>query len=98
MKIEHTILELRTRHAFHIARAAAPPVRRTVWLRLIDSDGVEGWGEAAANPYYGETADTVVALVPVFRDALTESAQDPFAHARAEVQTEVAGQRTRAPR
>ena len=90
MRLEHTILELRTRHAFHIARAAASPVRRTVWLRLIDDDGLEGWGEAAANAYYGESADTVVALLPVFRSALADAAQDPFAIERAEFALEAA--------
>lgn len=59
MRIELQTLELRTRHAFHIARMHAPPSRRTVWVRLIDEDGVEGWGEApTSTPYYGETADT----------------------------------------
>jgi L-alanine-DL-glutamate epimerase-like enolase superfamily enzyme len=88
MRLEHTILELRTRHAFHIARAAAPTTRRTVWLRLIDDDGVVGWGEAAANAFYGESADTVVALLPTFRLALAETARDPFALERAEAAVE----------
>lgn len=90
MRIEHEILDLRTRHAFHIARAAAPPARRTVWLRLIDDDGVEGWGEAAANAYYGETADTVVALLPLFQDALARVGveHDPFALQAAETALE----------
>lgn len=98
MHLEHQILELRTRYAFHIARAAAPPVRRTVWLRLIDDDGVEGWGEAAANPYYGETADTVVALLPVFREALKAAGDDPFALERAEAAIEHAVHRNPAAR
>jgi len=72
MKITHEILDLRTRHAFHIARAQGAPVRRTVWLRLCTRDGLEGWGEAAANAYYGETADTVVALVPLYERALAD--------------------------
>jgi L-Ala-D/L-Glu epimerase len=70
MKLTHEIIELRTRHAFNIARAAAPPVRRSVWVRLTLDDGSEGWGEAAANAYYGETADTVVALLPLYEAAL----------------------------
>jgi L-Ala-D/L-Glu epimerase len=70
MKLTHEILELQTRRAFHIARAAAPPVRRSVWIRLVLDDGTEGWGEAAANAYYGETADTVVALLPLYDAAL----------------------------
>lgn len=73
MRVEHTILELHTRHAFHIARATAPPVRRNVFVRVIDDDGTEGWGEAAANAYYGETADTVTALLPRYERALNDA-------------------------
>ena len=75
-RIEHDVLELRTTHAFHIARAAAPATRRTVWVRLLADDGTEGWGEAAANAYYGETADTVLALLPVYERALRAVAAD----------------------
>ena len=74
--IETAVLELRTRHAFHIARAAAPPVRRNVWVRIRTADGEEGWGEAAANAYYGETADTVLALMPRYQQALNECGAD----------------------
>ncbi|CAN5869523.1 dipeptide epimerase [soil metagenome] len=76
MKIEHEIIELRTRHAFNIARAAGDPVRRSVWLRLRDDDGLEGWGEAAPNAYYGETAETVVALLPRYEAALDKALSD----------------------
>lgn len=85
MKLQAEILELRTLHAFHIARAAAPPVRHTVWIRLHDSDGNEGWGEAAATPFYGETAETVIAVLPRLEAALGEVAsEDPFALERLE--------------
>jgi L-alanine-DL-glutamate epimerase-like enolase superfamily enzyme len=84
MHIDFEILELHSRHAFHIARAASPAVRRTVWLRLRDDDGIEGWGEAAANAYYGETADTVVALLPIFERVLNDMGDDVFAIERAE--------------
>jgi L-Ala-D/L-Glu epimerase len=56
-------IELRTTHAFTIARAVAPPVRRNVWVRLRDGDGAEGWGEAAPTPYYGETDASVLAAL-----------------------------------
>ncbi|HEX6940582.1 MAG TPA: dipeptide epimerase [Longimicrobiales bacterium] len=94
MQIECEVLELRTRHAFRIARAGsyggpeegvpAPP-RRSVWVRLRDGDGVEGWGEAAPLPYYGETADTVVAVLPWVAE-LVEAASggDAFALERIE--------------
>jgi L-Ala-D/L-Glu epimerase / N-acetyl-D-glutamate racemase len=71
MRLEHEILELRTRHAFHIARARGDAVRRTVLVRVLDDDGTEGWGEApVSTPYYGETADTVVAVLPRLEAAL----------------------------
>ena len=76
LRIISEIIELPTRHPFHIARAAAPPVRRSVWFRLIDEAGAEGWGEAAANAYYGESVDTVLALVPTFEEVLKDSTHD----------------------
>jgi L-Ala-D/L-Glu epimerase len=76
MKLHHEVLELRTRHAFNIARAAGAPVRRNVWLRVTDDAGTEGWGEAAANAYYGETAETVQAVLPRIAAAVQASA-DP---------------------
>lgn len=85
MRLDYEVLELTTRHPFHIARAAAPPVRRSVWVRLRDDEGVEGWGEAAATPFYGETAETVVALLPRLAPELSEAAAgDPFAIERIE--------------
>jgi L-Ala-D/L-Glu epimerase len=86
MQLDFEILELRTRHAFHIARMAAPPARRSVWIRLRDRDGVEGWGEAAVStPYYGETADTVAAVLPLLAAAVAEAADgDPLALERTE--------------
>ncbi|HET8655930.1 MAG TPA: dipeptide epimerase [Longimicrobiaceae bacterium] len=67
MLLDFSILDLRTRHAFSIARLAAPASRRSLWVRLRDEEGREGWGEAAANPYYGETAETVVAVLERLR-------------------------------
>lgn len=79
MRISVEVLELRTRHAFHIAREAAPPARRSVWVRIEDGEGNEGWGEAAATPYYGETAETVLAVLPRLEPALRDAAGgDPF--------------------
>jgi L-alanine-DL-glutamate epimerase-like enolase superfamily enzyme len=58
MEVASEILELPTRHEFRTAREGAR-LRRSVWLRLRGGDGVEGWGEAAATPFYGETAEIV---------------------------------------
>ncbi|HEX2077503.1 MAG TPA: dipeptide epimerase [Longimicrobium sp.] len=85
MKLTFDIVELRTKHAFNIARETAPPARRMVWVRVRDQDGVEGWGEASPQPFYGETADTVAAALPRLAGALEAAAQgDPFALERIE--------------
>ena len=74
MRLEYDIVELRTRHAFNIARMKDDFVRRTVHVRLIDDDGLEGWGEApVSTPYYGETADTVAAVLPMLEKAIRDS-------------------------
>src|SRR5690349_24278084 len=66
MKLEHEIIAVHTRTPFVIARGGASEWRR-VWVRVIDHDGAEGWGEAAPNRFYGETTDSVIATL----DALT---------------------------
>jgi len=44
-----------------------------VVVTVSDEDGLEGWGEAAPNRYYGESVETVVAALesfaPIVRDA-----------------------------
>ncbi len=80
MHVEWELLDLQTRHAFHIARQAAPPTRRTVWVRVRDVEGLEGWGEAPATPFYGEIAETVVAVLP----RLVTHLEDPWALERTE--------------
>jgi L-alanine-DL-glutamate epimerase-like enolase superfamily enzyme len=72
LKLSWEPLDLHTTYAFHIARAPAPPVRRNVWVRLTDRDGREGWGEAAPSLFYGESADTVAAVLPNYEAALAE--------------------------
>ena len=86
MKLTWEVLELRTRHPFAIARAASVPVRRSVWVRIADAEGGEGWGEAAVTtPYYGETADTAVAVLPLLDRVLDGVADEgPFALERIE--------------
>ncbi|HSL72503.1 MAG TPA: hypothetical protein VK864_19800, partial [Longimicrobiales bacterium] len=73
LSLSYDVIDLETRHAFHIARAAAPARRRAVWVRITDDNGIDGWGEAAPNAYYGETADTVASaleqLTPVLQSA-----------------------------
>jgi L-alanine-DL-glutamate epimerase-like enolase superfamily enzyme len=67
--MEAEVLNLRTRHPFVIARGGQSDYR-TVWVRLIDPGGLEGWGEAAPNRIYGETADTVLAALQTYAEHL----------------------------
>ena len=69
LRLEAEILELKTKHPFIIARGSRDTYR-TVMVRLIDGDGVEGWGEAAPQRYYGETAETVLAAMQAYATAL----------------------------
>ncbi len=62
LRLAAEVLELRTRHPFTIARGGGS-TRRSVWVRLADVSGAEGWGEAAPSAYYGESADTVLAAL-----------------------------------
>ena len=72
MRLEHEILTLRTAQPFVIARGGSSEWK-VVWVRVIDADGAEGWGEAAPSRFYGETADTVASalerIAPVLADA-----------------------------
>ena len=49
---------------------------RNVIVRLTDGDGVEGFGEAAPNKYYGESVSTVIAALGQFKPILERA--DPF--------------------
>ncbi len=73
MELSYEPLDLPTAHEFVIAREGARR-RRNVIVRLRDDDGVEGWGEAPATPFYGETADTVMTVMPVLEAALRGAA------------------------
>jgi L-alanine-DL-glutamate epimerase-like enolase superfamily enzyme len=91
MRIEFEALALPTRHAFHIAREKAPRTRASVWVRVTDGEGNEGWGEAAATPFYGETVETVAAALPVYQRALEAAGEtDPWALERVDRALELA--------
>lgn len=62
MKLEHDISLVHTKHPFTIARWSTTE-HRLIRVRVIDDDGVEGWGEAAPNRFYGETTDTALAAL-----------------------------------
>ena len=74
LRMEAEYLELRTRHPFIIARGGQSDYR-TVWVRLRDQDGHEGWGEAAATKFYGETPESVMSALDYYAAALPA---DPF--------------------
>ena len=63
-----------TRHPFVIARGSTNGYTRA-WVRLVDSDGQEGWGEADPSSFYGENLDTVLAGCERLRAHLPS---DPF--------------------
>ena len=64
MKLAHEIVALRTKHPFIIARGGSSEYR-VVRVTVTDADGLTGWGEAAPSKHYGETADTVVSVLPL---------------------------------
>ncbi len=69
MKLSHEIITLRTTHPFIIARGGSSEYR-VVRVTLTAPDGATGWGEAAPSRYYGETADTVVDVLPLLAHTL----------------------------
>jgi L-alanine-DL-glutamate epimerase-like enolase superfamily enzyme len=76
MRLTHEILRLKTKHPFVIARGGSAEYP-TVFVRLTDDDGVEGWGEAAPSAYYGETPETVIAALKSYAPVLENA--DAFA-------------------
>ena len=75
LTMETECLELRTRHPFIIARGGRSEYR-TIWVRLRDAEGHEGWGEATPSSFYGETAETVRAALDRYAGALPADAFD----------------------
>jgi L-alanine-DL-glutamate epimerase-like enolase superfamily enzyme len=76
MKLQHDVAVVHTTHPFVIARGGASE-HRLMRVRITDSDGVEGWGEAAPNRFYGETADTALGALERLRPIV--EACDPWA-------------------
>jgi L-alanine-DL-glutamate epimerase-like enolase superfamily enzyme len=86
LRMEVEVLNLRTRHPFIIARGGQSDYR-TVWVRLIDAEGVEGWGEAAPARIYGESTETVLAALKAYGEHLPP---DPWQPETTERQWELA--------
>jgi L-alanine-DL-glutamate epimerase-like enolase superfamily enzyme len=75
MKLSHQTIELNPTHPFVIARGGYSH-HRNVIVRLTDDQGLEGYGEAAPNRYYGESVSTVIAALGQFKAVLDRA--DPF--------------------
>jgi len=75
LRMDIELLQLRTKHPFIIARGGQSDYR-TVWVRLTDADGHEGWGEAAPTRFYGETAESAVAALNFYGSALPDDPLD----------------------
>ncbi len=75
MKLEHDISIVHTTHPFTIARWSTTE-HRLIRVRVIDDDGIEGWGEAAPNRFYGETTDTALAALERLKPIV--EASDPW--------------------
>jgi L-Ala-D/L-Glu epimerase len=75
LRMDIELLQLRTKHPFIIARGGQSDYR-TVWVKLTDADGHEGWGEAAPTKFYGETADSAVAALNFYGTALPDDPLD----------------------
>lgn len=80
LRLSTELQTLTTRHPFIIARGGQSEYR-TVLVRLTDEDGTEGWGEAAATKFYGETPESVLAALAVYGEVLPD---DPFGIEEAE--------------
>jgi L-alanine-DL-glutamate epimerase-like enolase superfamily enzyme len=72
MHLHAEIVTLHTTHPFVIARGGFSAYR-VVWVRLRDTDGAEGWGEASPSKFYGETADSVMAALAMFTPVLEQA-------------------------
>src|SRR5204862_384875 len=67
-------VSITTRHPFAIARGSTNGYKRA-WVRLVDGDGHEGWGEADPSSFYGESLETVLAA---FDKLASHLPRDPF--------------------
>lgn len=69
MNLSYEVIQLTPRYPFVIARGGYS-AHENVVVTLVDSDGVEGIGEAAPNRYYGESTATVAAAFDQFAPCL----------------------------
>ncbi len=77
MRVTTEVLELPFRDPFRIARKLPHHTASTVIATLEDEDGATGIGEGFPDPYYGETPETAVAVIPVLVEELAELGPAP---------------------
>jgi L-alanine-DL-glutamate epimerase-like enolase superfamily enzyme len=75
MRLRHEVITVHTKHPFVIARGGSSEYR-VVRVTVTDTDGAEGWGEAAPNRFYGESVESVVAALGRFAPLLETA--DPW--------------------
>jgi L-alanine-DL-glutamate epimerase-like enolase superfamily enzyme len=75
MRLSHQTIELNPTHPFVIARGGYTH-HRNVIVRITDENGLDGFGEAAPNRYYGESVATVIAALGQFKPLLERA--DPM--------------------
>jgi L-alanine-DL-glutamate epimerase-like enolase superfamily enzyme len=81
MRLRHEVITVHTKHPFVIARGGSSEYR-VVRVTVADTDGAEGWGEAAPNRFYGESVESVAAALDRFAPLF--DAADPWALENAE--------------
>ena len=74
LRLAFDVVTIHTRHPFIIARGGRSEYQ-VVWVRVVDRDGTEGWGEAYPSSYYGESLEGVQAAL---RRVARELPADPF--------------------
>ncbi|CAN5730774.1 dipeptide epimerase [soil metagenome] len=82
MEVRSEVLTMALRDPFRIAREHPEDVATSVIVEVTWGDH-HGLGEAAPGAYYGETAETVVAVLPILAAAVEEAGEPPLATAGA---------------
>ena len=73
LRIEADVLTIKTKYPFKIARGSRDTYR-TVLVKVIDHDGLEGWGEATPQMFYGETVETALAALDAYASVMPTDA------------------------
>jgi L-alanine-DL-glutamate epimerase-like enolase superfamily enzyme len=93
MRLRHEIVTVHTKHPFVIARGGSSEYR-VVRVTVTDADGGEGWGEAAPNRFYGESAESVCAALARFAPVLEDADAWAVEDAEAQMNAALGGNRS----